>query len=75
MVSLAPLTSAEPEGDTVHFEVVNVPPQVPSGEWTEAEVRGNPSEGGSPIVRLGDIEVWPVTEATRVLRRAWWHDW
>lgn len=47
MVSLAPFTSADPDGDAVHFEVVNVPPQVPSGEWTEAEVRGDPCEGGS----------------------------
>lgn len=75
MVSLAPLTSAHPDGDAVHFEAVNVPPQVPSGEWTEAEVRGDPSEGGTPIVRLGDIEVWPVTEATRLLRRPSWADW
>ncbi len=75
MVSLAPLTSADPDGDAVHFGAVNVPPQVPSGEWREAEVRGDPSEGGAPIVRLGNIEVWPVTEATRALRRAWWHRW
>lgn len=74
MISLAPLTSSHPDEDTVHFEAVNVPPQVPSGKWTEAEVRGDPSEGGTPIVRLGDIEIWPVTEATRALRRPSWAD-
>lgn len=75
MASLAPLASSDPAREAVHLEVVNVPPRLSSGEWTEGEVRGDPGEGGCPIVRVGDAELWPVNEGTRVLRRAWWHDW
>ena len=75
MASLAPLGSSDPARDAVHLEVVNFPPRLSSGEWTEGEVRGDPGEGGCPIVRVGDAELWPVNEGTRVLRRAWWHDW
>lgn len=75
MASLAPLASSDPARDAVHLEVVNVPPRLSPGEWTEGEVRGDPGEGGCPIVRVGDAELWPVTEGTRVLRSAWWHAW
>lgn len=75
MASIAPYGSSHPYADALHFEVVNVPLGFSLPTWTDAEILGDAIEGGSPIVRIGETELWPADTARRVLRGAWWHRW
>lgn len=75
IASIAPPGSSDPEREALHFEVVNVPLRLALSTWTQAEILGDALEGDSPIVRIGETELWPADTARRVLRKAWWHGW
>jgi hypothetical protein len=73
VASLAPLAAIRPEAEAVHVEVFNVPVGFDPPAWVEVDVHGDIAEGDAPLIRAGEVELWPGT-AARGLRgkRPWW---
>jgi hypothetical protein len=70
MASLAPISATNPEDAALHLEVVNVPKRFEPPAWDEVDVFGDVVNGGAPVIKSGEVELWPAG-ALRPIRGKW----
>ena len=69
MASLAPAAAADPAAEALHLQVVNVPNGFEPPPWQEVEVFGDIDGGSTPIIKSGDVELWPAGGLRRLRRK------